>query len=82
LDLGTWNSARKLTAPYELINHRPSTPHELTRREKEEVKNLLLSPAVKVVPVEERDDNRTNLRTALRKRKAEEPDTYIDCDFI
>ena len=23
-----------------------------------------------------------NLRTALKKRKTEEPETYIDCDFI
>ena len=78
--------------------------HELTRREKEEVKNLLVTSAVRVVtavesdnntvpveesdnnavPVEESDNNRNvrNLRTALKKRKAEQPETYIDCDFI
>jgi len=64
--------------------------HELTRRE-EELKNLLISSAVRVVAavesnnntvaVEESDNNRNvrDLRTALKKRKAEEPETYIDC---
>jgi len=68
--------------------------HELTGREKEEVKNLLVTSAVRVVAavesdnntvaVEESDNNRNvrNLRTALKKRKAEQPETYIDCDFI
>ena len=58
--------------------------HELTRREKEEVKNLLVTSAVRVVAAVESDNNRNvrNLRTTLKKRKAEEPETYIDCDFI
>jgi len=58
--------------------------HELTRREKEEVKNLLVTSAVRVVAAVESDNNRNvrNLRTALKKRKAEQPKTYIDCDFI
>jgi len=27
-------------------------------------------------------ESERNLRTALKKRKAEKPETYIDCDFI
>jgi len=36
------------------------------------------------VAVEETDNNRNvrNLSTALKKRKAEQPETNIDCDFI
>ena len=36
------------------------------------------------VAVEESDNNRNvrNLCTALKNRKAEQPETYIDCDFI
>jgi len=68
--------------------------HELTGREKEEVKNLLVTSAVRVVAAVESDNNTVaeeesgnnrnvrNLRTALKKRKAEEPETFIDGDFI
>jgi len=36
------------------------------------------------VAVEESENNGNvrNLRTALKKRKAEQPETYIDCDYI
>ena len=76
--------------------------NELTRREKEEVKHLLVTSVVtsavtsavrvvaavesdnNTVAVKESDNNRNvrNFRTALKKRKAEQPETYIDCDFI
>ena len=53
--------------------------HELTTREKEEVKNLRTPSPVRVAV--EAVESEKNLRTALKKRKAEEPETYIDCDF-
>ena len=54
--------------------------HELTTREKEEVKNLRTPSPVRVAV--EAVESERNLLTALKKRKAEEPETYIDCDFI
>jgi len=54
--------------------------HELTPREKEEVKNLRTSSPVRVAV--EAVESERNLRTALKKRKTEETETYIDCDFI
>ena len=54
--------------------------HELTTREKEEIKNLRTPSPVRVAV--EAVESERNLRTSLKKRKAEEPETYIDCDFI
>jgi len=78
----------------ELVSFKNNKSHEVTRKEKEEVKNLLVTSAVRVVTavesdnntvaVEESDNNRNvrNLCTALKNRKAEQPETCIDCDFI
>ena len=72
----------------ELVSFKNNKSHELTRKETEEVKNLLVTSAVRVVTavesdnntvaVEESDNNRNvrNLCTALKNRKAEQPETY------
>ena len=60
--------------------HQRNKSHELTTREKEEVKNLRTPSSVRVAV--EAVESERNLLSALKKRKAEEPETYIDCDFI
>jgi len=60
--------------------HQRNKSHELTTRGKQKSKNFRTSSPVRVAV--EAVESERNLRTILKKRIAEEPETYIDCDFI
>merc|ERR1712232_956227 len=57
-------------------------PHELTQAEKRAVECLRSGPTVRVEPAEEGEEGGGRFHRALKKRRAQPHEEYIDCNFI